>query len=147
MLIMLIITSSSTSRTLSQTITACCQTYARRGWQTPGGRCPDRSAADSWQVPAALHALLWVRDSAWRSYLCCLAPPGNPSTICCRAWLSLNGPQRGAAGFSYVCLCMWEPPSGWICLCGCTFLTCCELSGLEPVKADRGWRGGGGGGV
>ncbi len=39
-----------------------------------------------------------------------LAPPGNPSTICCQAWLSLNGPQRGAAGFPHVCLCTWEPP-------------------------------------
>lgn len=70
------------------------------GWLTSRRRCPDCSAG-VWQVPMALHAPLTQPeiavfvaarlDSLWNSH-----------NVWCQAWLSLNGPQREAVGFSCV---------------------------------------------
>lgn len=62
---------SSISLLQSDSTAACCRTYAWRGRQTSERRCPDRSDTDSWQVPVALHGLLWVHDSAWHNCRCC----------------------------------------------------------------------------
>lgn len=95
-------------------------------------------------MPEAPHALLWVRDSAWHSYLCCCT--SCPTRKPLHHYLpSLTFPsQREAGGFSHVRLCtkVWEPPSVRMnCMQTCISLTGCELSGLAPVKAERGCRG------
>lgn len=133
---MLIIASSSISLMLPQTITACCQTFARRGWQTSRGCCPDRSATDSWQVPVVMHALLRVRDSAWHYYLCCYTscPTRKPlSPVAAKLDFPLMVPRgRPVDLYMYICMCM--------CMCAWKY-ECMTALGLTPIKADRRWRG------
>lgn len=119
---------------LTQLIAACCQAYARRGWQTSSGRCPDRSAADWWQTLAAPHALLWARDSARRGYLCTSCHPETPSQHNAKLDFPLKVP-RGRPVDSCVCVCV-----NALCLCGCTFprlaVSCRVLSQSQRIEAE-----------
>lgn len=118
---------------LAQLIAACCEAYARRGWQTSRGRCPDRSAADWWQTLAALHVLLWARDSARRGYLDTSCPARKPlhNTMPCLTF-PLKVP-RGRPVDSHVCVREQSP-------CERTFprlaVSCRVLSQSQQIEAE-----------